>query len=135
MYQTRQIKRAKNEQLDFLALESGRVYSKTVSLVRKLHRFKGFWISMVAVMAILKLKGYQLHSQSVQATIQAYFNALKSFFRVRKSNEDARPPFRTRKYFKVCWKSSAIRLKGNQLRLSNGKGREPVVLRLSKEDK
>ncbi len=35
---------------------------------------------------------------------------------------------RTPKFFKVCWKSSAIRLKDGRLILSNGKGKEPVML-------
>lgn len=47
---------------------------------------------------------------------------------MRKSDPEAKPPKRTRKYFKVRWKSGAIRLKNGQLILSNGKGQAPVIL-------
>ena len=76
----------------------------------------------------MRHKEYALHSQSVQACSDSYFDSLKSFFEVRKSDPDAKPPKRTRKFFKVRWKSGAIRLKDGQLILSNGKGREPVIL-------
>ena len=76
----------------------------------------------------MRHKEYALHSQSVQACSDSYFDSLKSFFEVRKSDPDAKPPKRTRKFFKVRWKSGAICLKDGQLILSNGKGREPVIL-------
>lgn len=73
--------------------------------------------------------GYQLHSQTVQATCQSYFAALKSYFAVVKVNPDAKPPKRTPKYFKVHWKSSAITYRDGIVRLSNGKDRKPVFIK------
>ena len=128
MYLTQTLKYKKTQQLDRLARESGRCYSKVVSLVRQIKQCKGFWLSKGAVQKYLRHKDYALHSQSVQACVDSYFDCLKSFFEVRKSNSDAKPPKRTRKFFKVRWKSGAIRLKDDQLILSNGKGREPVIL-------
>ena len=111
-----------------LAIESGRVYSKDVSLIRKVKRKKGFWLSEKAVKKQMKLRAYQLHSQMIQAIVESYFNSLKSYFRVVKSSPDAKPPKRTRKFFKVRWKSSAISLKAGVLRLSNGKCNPPITL-------
>ena len=128
MYLTKTFKHKKSEHLDNLARASGRCYSKVVSLVRKIHKQKGFWLSKNAVQKYLRHKDYGLHSQSVQACADSYFDGLKSFFEVRKSHPDAKPPKRTPKYFKVRWKSGAIRLKDNRLILSNGKGRTPVIL-------
>ncbi len=129
MYITkRKIKHKRTQQLDKLARDSGRCYSKVVSLVRKTRQRKGFWLSKNAVQKYLRHKDYKLHSQSVQACADSYFESLKSFFEVRPSNPDAKPPKRTRKFFKVRWKSGAIRLKDAHLILSNGKGREPVIL-------
>ena len=95
------------------ASESGRVYSKVVSLIRKVNRKKGVWLSEKAVKKQMKLRGYQLHSQTIQAIVESYFDSLKSYFRVVKSNPDAKPPKRTPKFFKVRWnwKLSAISLK------------------------
>jgi len=71
---------------------------------------------------------FQLHSQTVQSCADSYFDSLKSFFQVRKAKTEAKPPKRTPRYFKARWKSSAIRLKDGRLILSNGKGRDPVML-------
>ena len=76
----------------------------------------------------MRHKEYALHSQSIQACADSYFDSLKSFFQVRKSHTEAKPPKRTPKYFKVRWKSGAIRMKKGQLILSNGKGHPPVIL-------
>ena len=127
MYLTKTLKHKKTQQLDNLARESGRCYSKVVSLVRKTKKQKDFWLSEGSVKAYIKNK-YTLHSQTIQACAESYFEALKSYFEVRKSNSEAKPPKRTPKFFKVRWKSSAIRLKDGQLTLSNGKDREPVIL-------
>ena len=129
MYTTKKVKVDKTPELDTLAHEAGRVYSKVVSLIRKVKRKKGFWLSEKAVKKYMKLRGYQLHSQTIQAIIESYFDSLKSYFRVVKSNPDAKPPKRTPKFFKVRWKSSAISLKAGVLRLSNGKGHEPITLK------
>ena len=110
MYTTTTIKHHRTNFLDSLAHESGRCYSKVVSLVRKTHAKKGFWLSKNDVQKYLRLRGYGLHSQSVQACADSYFDALDAYFQVRKVNADAKPPKRTPKHFKVRWKSTAIRL-------------------------
>ena len=128
MYITKTIKRRRTEQLDCLARESGRCYSKIVSFVRKTRSRKGFWLSKGSVQKYMRHREYILHSQSVQACADSYFDSLGSFFEVRKSNPDAKPPKRTRKHFKVRWKSGAIRIKGSCLILSNRQGQDPVML-------
>ncbi len=68
MYITRKIK-AKHLDVDtvyleFLTQEAGRCYSKTVSLIRKTHKRKGFWLSEGAVQKYQRLRGYQLCARS-----------------------------------------------------------------------
>lgn len=128
MYLTQTLKHKRTEQLDLLARASGSCYSKVVSLVRQTHKKKGFWLSKNTVHKYMRHRDYVLHSQSVQACADSYFDSLKSFFEVRKSDPEAKPPKRTPKHFKVRWKSGAIRVKDNTLILSNGKGNEPVIL-------
>lgn len=128
MYLTKKIKVKPMPYLDALAREAGRCYSKIVSLLRKTHQRKGFYLSKGSVQKYMRLRGYQLHSQSVQACADSYFDALTSFFQVCNVNPDAKPPKRTKRFFKVRWKSTAIRHKDGLLILSNGKGREPIVL-------
>ena len=45
MYTTKKLKYNKTPELDTLAHESGRVYSKVISLLWKVKRKKGFWLS------------------------------------------------------------------------------------------
>ena len=128
MYTTKKIKAKRTPELDALAHESGRVYSKVVSLIRKIKRKKGFWLSKGSVQKYMRLRGYNLHSQTVQAIVDSYFDSLKSYFQVIKSNPDVKPPFRSRHFYKVRWKSGALSLKHGVLRLSNGKGHKPIMI-------
>ena len=128
MYIAKTLKHKRTSHLDTLARASGRCYSKIVSLVRKTHKQKGFWLSKGAVQKYMRHKAYPLYSQSVQACADSYFDALKSCFEVKKSGPEVKPPKRTPRYFKVRWKSGAIRLKDGNLILSNGKGKVPVIL-------
>ena len=111
---------------------SGRIYSKTLSFVRRIHRKKNFWLSQNTVQKyILRwASDIPMHTHSKQAMVQQYFNALKGYIASKKSSGDARPPFRTKKYMPTVWKASAIRIKGTRLVLSNGSGTEPFVVPL-----
>ena len=129
MYTTKKVKVDKTPERDTLAHEAGRCYSKVVSLMRKVKKQKGFWLSQGAVQKYMRLRGYHLHSQTIQSIIQAYFDSLKSYFRVVKSNPDAKPPKRTPYYFKVRWIQHGISFKDGLVRLSNGKGNAPIVLK------
>ena len=129
MYTTKKVKAPKTPKLDILASEAGRAYSKVVSLMRKVKRKKGFWLSQGAVQKYMRLKGYNLHSQTLQAIIQSYFDSLKSYFRVSQSDPDAKPPKRTPHFYKVRWIQNGITFKDGVVRLSNGKGNAPITLK------
>ena len=129
MYTTKKVKADRTDQLDALAREAGRVYSKVVSLIRKVYKKKKIWLSEKAVKKYMRLREYNLHSQTVQAIIESYFDSLKSYFCVSKSNPNAKSPKRTHKHFKVRWKTSAIRHKDGMVYLSNGRGRKPITLK------
>ena len=130
MYRTIRINLPKeyNQLLIALSLVAGRVYSKTVSLIRKTHKKKGFWLSIGAIKKFLRLKNYPLHSQTVQALIESYFDSLKSFF--KQNSENKHPPFRTPKYHSIPFKQSAIKVKEGKIYLSLGKGQNPLVFDL-----
>jgi len=119
-----------NEKTAELNKASARIYNKTLSLVRKIKQKKGFWLSENTVQKYILRWGSDipLHTHSKQAMVQQYFNALKSYFSVRKKNPDAKPPFRTKQYMPTIWKASAIHIKNQQLVLSNGRGNQPFVI-------
>ena len=114
------------ELLDKLSLESGRVYSKTVSTFWKLVNKKRLWLKQNSIKKFINSN--KLHAHSADAPVESFFNSMKSWRELRKSNPKANPPKKTRKFYPVVWKNSAIRLKGNKLILSNGKITEPLII-------
>lgn len=143
MYRAIRINLPNNPQLKHLSRIAGRVYSKTVSLIHKMHSEKGFWLSKGAVQKYLRLKDYPLHSQTVQALTDNYFDALKSYFKLHKNgDEDAKPPYKTPKYHSIPFKQSAIKVTPQaetparaEIHLSLGEGRKPLVFGLPKTPK
>lgn len=119
--------------LDDIAALGGRIYSKTVSLIRKVKDSKGFWLSQSGAKKYLKFMDYPCHAHSVQAIIDDYYGALKSFFQRQKKDPKARPPYKHHKFHTFIWRASGISVKGNTLRLSMGKGRPPIILPVNPE--
>jgi len=70
----------------------------------------------------------QLHAHSADAVVESFYAALKSWRKRRKTDPEAKPPYRRRRYYRVQWKSSAICVRNGQLILSNGRGNPPLVV-------
>ena len=122
-----------SEQLDALTFLGGRIYSKTVSLAFAIHKRKGFWLSDGGLKKYLKFKAYPCHAHSVQAIIDDYCGARRSFFSNKKTNPKAKPPKKTRKFHTFTWRATGISYKRGKLRLSMGKDREPVLIKIDKK--
>ena len=60
--------------------------------------------------------------------LNRFFASLKSWRSRRKTDPRSKPPRRRRWYYKLIWKSSAIKLKNGKLRLPNGKGNQPLIV-------
>ena len=125
-YTVCKLKLDKTEQLDELARAAGELYSRTLVSFWRTVRKKGVWLS-----------GYtmerwhtsdSLHAYSSDAITQSFFASLKSWRARRKLDPNSKPPRRRRWFYKLIWKSAAIKLKDGRLRLSNGKGNKPLVV-------
>ena len=121
------------EQLDGLNRLGGRIYSKTVSLAFKTHEQKGFWLSDGGLKAYLKFKQYPCQTHSVQAVIDDYCGARRSFFTNRKTHPNAKPPNKTRKFHTFTWRATGISYKRGNLRLSMGLDRDPLWIKIDKK--
>ena len=121
------------EQLHEINRLGGRIYSKTVSLAFKTHKQKGFWLSDSGLKAYLKFKRYPCQAHSVQAIIDDYCGARRSFFENRKTNPNAKSPHKTRKFHTFTWRATGISYKRGKLRLSMGKDNEPLWIRIDKK--
>jgi putative transposase len=129
MYFVRKLKLGYSEQLQQLALAAGELYSKTLVSFWRVVRKKGLWLKPASLMRWFPNSSENmLHSHSADAVVQSFFSSLKSWRSRRKSDPNAKPPKRRRRYFKVIWKSSAIKVQDGKLFLSNGKGNPPVVI-------
>jgi putative transposase len=125
-YTVRKLNIDKIEQIDALALASGELYSMVVSRFWRTVRKKGIWLSPASMMRWCNSN--KLHAHSADAVVQCFFASLRSWSVLKKTNTDAKPPHKRHRYFKVQWKSSAIRVKDGFLMLSNGKGNDPLVI-------
>lgn len=110
---------------------AARIYNKTMSLVKKIKRKKGIWLSPNnAQKYILRWAcGINVHTHSKQAMVQHYFQALDSYFNAVKAKPDLRPPYKKKRFMPFIWKDAAIKLlPDGKLRLSMGNNQKPVVI-------
>lgn len=127
MYQVRRVDIGKTAQLDELARECGRLYSLCLVFFWRTVRHKGLWLKPRHLMRLFTSK--KLHAHTADACVQAFFASLKSWrARKKQGDPDAHPPRRRKWYFRIEYKRSAMKLADGKLRLSNGRGNEPLVL-------
>jgi putative transposase len=126
MYQVRRVTIGKTAQLDELAHECGKLYSQTVLFFWRTVRHKGIWLAPKHLMRLFTSP--KLHAHTSDACVQSFFAALKSWREHRKTDPKAKPPRKRKWYFRIEYKSTAIRRKDDVLTLSNGRGNAPLVL-------
>ena len=125
-YTVRKLKLGKTEQLDSLALAAGELYTRTLVGFWRTVNHKGIWLKPSSLMRWQN--SLKLHAHSADAVVQSFCSSLQSWRKRRKTDPNSHPPKRRTRFFKVQWKDSAIRLKGGNLVLSNGKGNEPLII-------
>lgn len=126
LYSVRRVYLGKTEQLDTLAHACGELYSQTVVSFWRMVRKHGLWLAPKHLMRWHTSP--LLHAHTSDATVQAFFAAMDSWRERRKTDPKARPPRKRKWYFRIEYKSSAIRHQDGQLILSNGRGNAPLVL-------
>ena len=131
MYVTRKFKLEQSDPLDRLARRAGDLRSPVAKWHWRLVGRSGYWPSKGQAQKMY-CKGFDgLHSQSAQAVADSFYDGLQSWRKKRDSgsHEGLRPPDKQKRYGKVQWKSQAIRLRDDGvLRLSNGRGNDPVLI-------
>lgn len=126
MIYTRQQRLRKTAQLDHLARECGKLYSQTVVTFWRVVRKKSLWLKDKHLCRIHNNK--ELHAHTADATTQSFFRSLKTWYTIRKQDPSIKPPYKLKKFYRIEYKNTAIKLKDGKLRLSNGRGNEPLVL-------
>src|SRR5215831_16697979 len=126
MYQVRRVHIGKTKQLDELARECGQLYSQTLVFFWRTVRHKGLWLKPKHLMRLYT--SHKLHAHTADACVQAFFASLKSWRERRKLDPRAKPPRKRKWYYRIEYKRSAMQLADGKLRLSNGKGNDPLWL-------
>jgi putative transposase len=126
LYTVRKVKIGRTEQMDALARAAGDLYSQVVVWFWRTVRHKDLWLKAKHLMRWLT--SALLHAHSSDAVVQAFFAALASWHARRKEDPDAKPPHRRKRFYRVQWKASAIRLHDGLLHLANARGMAPLVL-------
>ncbi|MCS4191790.1 putative transposase [Salinibacter ruber] len=131
MYLTRKLKLGRTDQLDRLTRRAGHLWSTVAKWHWRFVDRQGYWLSKGQAQKMYCKDTDGLHSQSAQAIADSFYDSLQSWRKKRDngSYEGLRPPYKQKRYFKVQWKSSAIKLRDDGvLRLSNGRGTDPVLI-------
>ena len=119
-YTVRKLKIGRSEQMDNLAHAAGTLYSQVVLSYWRTVRHKGLWLKAKHLMRWHTSP--LLHAHSADALVQSFFGALDSWRARRKADPAAKPPHTRKRFYRVQWKTSAIRLTGGLLYLANGRG-------------
>ncbi len=126
MYQVRRVNIGKSAQLDELAHACGELYTQTLVFFWRTVRHKNLWLKEKHLKRLFTSKS--LHAHTSDACVEAFFASLKSWRERRETDPTSHPPRKRKWYFKVEYKRSAMKRERGKLRLSNGKGNDPLVL-------
>lgn len=126
-YRVNKLLVGKSEQLDQLSLAASELYSRTVISFWRTVRHQDIWLKPLSMMRWHNSD--KLHAHSADAVVQSFYASLDSWRQRRKQGAiEARPPRRRRRFYKIQWKSTGIRLINGRLILSNGRGNEPLII-------
>jgi putative transposase len=125
-YTVRKVKIGRTEQMDALARAAGDLYSQVVVWFWRTVRHKDLWLKAQHVMRWLT--SALLHAHSSDAVVQSFFAALASWHARRMSDPAAKPPHRRKRFYRVQWKATAIRVRQGYLYLANGRGHAPLIV-------
>jgi putative transposase len=115
------------EQLDNLARAAGELYTRILVSYWRVVRKKNIFLSQYG-MEKWHISPH-LHAHSSDAIAGNFYAAIKSAQERKKSGDkEAKYPKRRKWFYKITWKSSAIRIKNGKLILSNGKGNQPLEI-------
>lgn len=125
--------------LDELSAARGALYSQVLTTFwrtlrrsagkRKDHRRRAVFLSSGTLQRLFpKDPAGLLHSHSCDAVVDAFIASVDSARTRKKTDPKARFPRRRKQFFKVTFKSSAIRVREGQLLLSTGDRAHPLVI-------
>jgi hypothetical protein len=119
---------------DALNAESGRAYTDALVRHWRVYRRHGHWLSRKAASKLQDTEfgsAILLHSHSLDAAREGFYNACKTARECRKQGLDNKYPYKRKRFRPTVWKNTAIRKDGDTLLLSMARENAPIRVRLS----
>ena len=90
-----------------LQMEAAKVWNATCNIHRTVYGRYHYWLKEGAIKTLVKNK-YGIHSQSVQALVETYFECCERTRELHvQGNTDWKCPYRWKRFFTVTWKEPA----------------------------
>jgi len=131
MHNVRKLKIKQTKQVNDLALAAGDLYSQVLVSFWRVVSKKGVWLKPSSMMRLKNSK--ELNEYSSNSVVQGFYDSLKSWQSLRKTDPTAKPPKKQRMFYRVQWEKSAICLKDGNLILFNGEGNLPLIISWERE--
>ena len=127
--------KTQEQQCEELRREAGRCWSDMVQA--HVASRDDRWLSGVEMQAMFKGQ-YALHSQTIQALAQKLEANIRTARELQQQESQrgevkTRYPYKAKLYQTVTWKDQALRVRDGRIVLSNGRGRQPLTLKLPAE--
>jgi len=125
MHKTRKLRIGESDRLDELASASADLWNRICKWYWRTVDRQDHWLSEGATKRWFAKGHPDFYSQSSQAVVEQFYNALKSWW----AGENDPPHNCSKRRNIICWKKEAIRLRDDGvLRLSNGRGNDPILI-------
>ncbi len=113
-----------------LQMEAAKVWNMVCFIHRLIYAAYHIWLGETAMKEFVKGR-CKIHSQSVQAIVELYFECCERTKKLRDKGEtDWRYPHRRKYFFAVTWKELGITIDGAFLCLSNGRDQKELKIKL-----
>jgi putative transposase len=123
--------RLKRTVADAFNLASGAIYTGVLVAHWRIVRKKGVWLSEKAGTRLSdQIVKAALHAHTIDAAQQGFYTACRTARALKKLNPKAKYPHWTKRFRTTVWKSSALKVQGETLKLSNGHGNVPITIAL-----
>ena len=110
-------------------LEAGRAFTQCVRFHREIRAQKGAWPNKKTLRDLIK-GNYALHSQTIQAIADTFWDNVLTTTKLRKSNKKIRYPYKEKRFYPLMWPEQAVCQEKNRLILPMGRGRKSLVIPL-----
>jgi putative transposase len=125
------------DEADELNHASGQVYTQTKNEHYRIYRKHEVWLTAERSEYVLGIYGVQgaevLHSHSIDAAQQAFYDACKNARAARKAGYATKYPKRNKYYRPTIWKNTGLVLKDHTLKLSRGRKCQRIAVELPPE--